>query len=455
MASLIAILDLKGKPLIQRSYRDDVPAAYIERFLPIILDLEEEGAQVTPCFTREGVNYLHIRHSNLYLLALSKRNSNAAEIILFLHRLVSVLVEYFKELEEESIRDNFVIIYELLDEMMDFGYPQTTESKILQEYITQESYKLEAQVRPPIAVTNAVSWRSEGIRYRKNEVFLDVIESVNLLVNATGNVVRSEILGAVKMKCYLSGMPELRLGLNDKVMFETTGRSESLRSDLQSVIPDTTSFSARGKAIEMEDVKFHQCVRLSRFENDRTISFIPPDGEFELMSYRLSTPVKPLVWVEAAVEHHKGSRVEYMVKVKAQFKRRSTANNVEIYVPVPDDADTPKFRASTGTVQYAPDKSAFVWKIKQLGGGREFLMRAHFGLPSVRGEHDSMDKRAPITVKFEIPYFTVSGIQVRYLKIVEKSGYQALPWVRYITQNGDDYSLRTALEKGSAPIVPM
>lgn len=76
-----------------------------------------------------------------------------------------------------------------------------------------------------MAVTNAVSWRSEGIRYRKNEVFLDVVESVNLLVNMNGNVVRSEILGAVKMKCYLSGMPELRLGLNDKVMFESTGRS--------------------------------------------------------------------------------------------------------------------------------------------------------------------------------------------------------------------------------------
>ncbi|KAG9026283.1 AP-1 complex subunit mu-1, partial [Tulasnella sp. UAMH 9824] len=436
MASLIAILDLKGKPLIQRSYRDDVPASYVERFLPLMLEMEEEGQQVTPCLTNQGINYMHIRHSNLYLLALSKRNTNAAEVILFLHRLVQVLVEYFKELEEESIRDNFVIIYELLDEMMDFGFPQTTESKILQEYITQESYKLETQVRPPMAVTNAVSWRSEGIRYRKNEVFLDVIESVNLLVNANGNVIRSEILGAVKMKCYLSGMPELRLGLNDKVMFESTGRT------------------SRGKAIEMEDVKFHQCVRLSRFENDRTISFIPPDGEFELMSYRLSTPVKPLIWVEAAVESHRGSRVEYMVKVKAQFKRRSTANNVEIYVPVPDDADSPKFRAATGSVQYVPDKSAFVWKIKQLGGGREFLMRAHFGLPSVKNEEEN-EKRAPITVKFEIPYFTVSGIQVRYLKIVEKSGYQALPWVRYITQHGDDYSLRTALEKGSAPIVPM
>lgn len=137
-------------------------------------------------------------------------------------------------MEEESIRDNFVIIYELMDELMDFGYPQTTDSKILQEYvplfasqyfnvpesqivffksqlltiykretfrlfsfsvlisvftfllpryITQEGHKLDTGApRPPATVTNAVSWRSEGIKYRKNEVFLDVIESVNLLV---------------------------------------------------------------------------------------------------------------------------------------------------------------------------------------------------------------------------------------------------------------------------------
>ena len=50
-------------------------------------------------------------------------------------------------------------------------------------FITQEGHKLEVAPRPPMAVTNAVSWRSEGIKYRKNEVFLDVIESVNLLVS--------------------------------------------------------------------------------------------------------------------------------------------------------------------------------------------------------------------------------------------------------------------------------
>lgn len=132
-------------------------------------------------------------------------------------------------------------------------------------------------------------------------------------------------------------------------------------------------------------------------------------------------------------------------------------------------------------------------------------MRAHFGLPSV--ECEDSEGKPPIQVRFEIPYFTTSGIQVRnrplgtaqtlscvkgyeylvghfysfiifslpistslpyfpspllsqthklslyswffqvrYLKIIEKSGYQALPWVRYITQNGD-YQLRTHQRK--------
>jgi len=35
---------------------------------------------------------------------------------------LQVFQDYFGEIEEESIRDNFVVIYELLDETMDFGF---------------------------------------------------------------------------------------------------------------------------------------------------------------------------------------------------------------------------------------------------------------------------------------------------------------------------------------------
>ncbi|XP_033738524.1 AP-1 complex subunit mu-1 [Pecten maximus] len=419
-ASAVYLLDVKGKVLVCRNYRGDIDMSVIDKFMPLVLEIEDDG-NVSPIVQHGDVTFVYIKYSNLYLVATTKKNANIALVFSFLHKLVQIFLEYFKEMEEESIRDNFVLIYELLDEVMDFGFPQTTDSKILQEYITQDSHKLEIAPRPPMAVTNAVSWRSDKIKYRKNEVFLDVIESVNLLVSANGNVLRSEIVGAIKMRVYLSGMPELRLGLNDKVLFESTGRGKS-------------------KSVELEDVKFHQCVRLPRFENDRTISFIPPDGEFELMSYRLTTHVKPLIWVESVIERHVHSRVEYMIKAKSQFKRRSTANNVEIVIPVPRDADSPKFKTTVGNCKYAPDLNAVIWTIKSFPGGKEYLMRAHFGLPSVQAEET--EGKPPIHVKFEIPYFTVSGIQVRYLKIIEKSGYQALPWVRYITQNGD-YQLRT------------
>ncbi|ANB10944.1 Apm1p [Sugiyamaella lignohabitans] len=438
MASAIFFLDLKGKHLLSRNYRGDIPMSAVDKFPILLMEAEEETSIVPPTISHEGVNYLYIQHNNLYLLALTKRNSNAAQILLFLHKIVEVLTEYFKELEEESIRDNFVVIYELLDEMMDFGYPQTTDTKILQEYITQESHALDVQARPPVAVTNAVSWRSEGITYRKNEAFLDVVESVNLLISASGQVLRSEILGSVQMKCFLSGMPELRLGLNDKVIFNhqsnTTGQS----------IGSSSGGGSSGKVIEMEDVKFHQCVRLSRFENDRTISFIPPDGEFELMSYRLNTNVKPLILVDCRVTNFSSSRIEIIVKARAQFKKRSNANNVEITIPVPDDADSPKFKTTAGNVKWHPEKSAIIWRIKQFGGGREFNMRAELGLPSVKdSDYANAKIKPPITVNFTIPYFTTSGIQVRYLKIIEpKLQYQSYPWVRYITKSGNDYTIR-------------
>ena len=48
--------------------------------------------------------------------------------------------------------------------------------------------------------------------------------------------------------------------------------------------------------IVLQDVTFHQCVNLGRFDSEKVVSFVPPDGEFELMKYRcqegISLPFK-------------------------------------------------------------------------------------------------------------------------------------------------------------------
>lgn len=67
-------------------------------------------------------------------------------------------------------------------------------------------------------------------------------------------------------------MPVLKLGLNDKELFEMKGKSTL-------------------NTVEFEDIKFHQCVNHTLFDDSRNIHFTPPDGEFELMTYRLEVDV--------------------------------------------------------------------------------------------------------------------------------------------------------------------
>ena len=74
---------------------------------------------------------------------------------------------------------------------MDHGYPQTTDTKVLKEFIKTESNQLSTLSKDNTAKNNKLTesmtgktcWRQEGIKYKNNEVYLDVIEKVNSLVS--------------------------------------------------------------------------------------------------------------------------------------------------------------------------------------------------------------------------------------------------------------------------------
>lgn len=86
------------------------------------------------------------------------------------------------------------------------------------------------------------------------------------------------------MKSYLSGMPECKFGINDKIVMEAKGKGGGGNSSGGVLGSDSESARAGGKpVVVIDDCQFHQCVKLSKFETEHSISFIPPDGEFELM----------------------------------------------------------------------------------------------------------------------------------------------------------------------------
>ena len=123
-------------------------------------------------------------------------------VIEFLHRVADTFEDYFNETTETTIKDNYVVVYELLDEMLDNGFPLATEANILKELIkppnilrtvvnTVTGKSNVSEVLPTGQLSN-IPWRRAGVKYTNNEAYFDVIEEVGSLIS-----------GAQSSRCYI------------------------------------------------------------------------------------------------------------------------------------------------------------------------------------------------------------------------------------------------------------
>lgn len=55
-----------------------------------------------------------------------------------IYRMMKVFRDYCGVLNEESIRKNFVLIYEIIDEIIDYGHPQLVATENIRQYTVNE-----------------------------------------------------------------------------------------------------------------------------------------------------------------------------------------------------------------------------------------------------------------------------------------------------------------------------
>ncbi|ETO29144.1 hypothetical protein RFI_07982 [Reticulomyxa filosa] len=405
---------------------------------------------------------MFIKYDDLVVVALTRKNANANLIFAFLYELVDVRAEkkgvdfapidilfqkkkkstYFNgSFNEQALRSNFVLVYELLDEVMDHGYPQIVSVDLLKQYIHQGSAKEVPSSRNNAVdeirdardvtstITGANNWRPEGkFMYQTNEVYLDVIEDVHVIVNQQGKELSAYCNGKIAMKSSLSGMPVCRFGLNDKVAMQKRKEARGSKKKVDN-----------GSGIDLQDVTFHKSVRLTRYDQDKTIMFTPPDGEFELMTYRINKITLPFM-VQKEIHERGRNRVEYNITIKSKFETAYQANDVRVIVPVPSHTSSVNIKTTTGKWEYKPTKASVVWQISRLAGGASATFRGEVKLAHLI--QDKAWQRPPIELKFSIPMWPASGIKVRFLNVHEqKLQYKSIKWVRYVT-NGGDYQIR-------------
>ncbi|KAG2698545.1 hypothetical protein I3760_07G155500 [Carya illinoinensis] len=279
---------------------------------------------------------------------------------------------------------------------------------------------------PGTAVTKSVVANEPGGRKRE-EIFVDIIEKISVTFSSSGYILTSEIDGTIQMKSYLTGNPEIRLALNDDLSIGRGGRS----------IYDYGSSYGSG-AVILDDCNFHESVHLDSFEDDRTLTLVPPDGEFPVMNYRMTQEFKPPFRINTLIEEAGPLKAEVILKVRAEFSSSITANTILVQMPLPTYTTRVSFELEPGAVGNTTDfkeaNKRLEWGLKKIVGGSEHTLRAK--LTFSQESHGNIVKESgPVSMTFTIPMYNASRLQVKYLQIAKKAKNDNLyRWVRYVTQ---------------------
>ncbi|RHY46015.1 hypothetical protein DYB30_010943 [Aphanomyces astaci] len=249
MIQSLFIITSTGETIIEKHWRGTTNRTICDYFVEEV-NRHKLREDVPPIISTANHYLISAFREELFVLAVITNEISPLFVIEFLHRVVAVFKEYFGKFEESVIKDNFSTVYQLLEEMLDNGYPLTTEPNALKAMVAPPPGavgRLAAMGRsgvsdslPDGALSN-IPWRKAGVKYSQNEIYFDVIEEIDAIVDANGEMLQCEVHGAIHGNCRLSGVPDLTMVFRDP-----------------SVI---------------DDCSFHPCVRYARYEHDRTLKW--------------------------------------------------------------------------------------------------------------------------------------------------------------------------------------
>ena len=250
MISQLFILSPRGDVIINKQFRLDVPVKITTEVFFRTVKFWKDGDKAPAVFSEDGVNYVHVKVAGLFVAATTRKNVSPSLVLELLHRVAKVIKDYCGVLSEDALRKNSILAYELIDEMLDHGYAQTTDTETLKQRVFNEpihatedvgkssvggatpkkygffsasvgqfgsgaptSAKRSVVNRSVIAAPQGPDESSGG----RNEIFVDVVEKLNVTFASDGSQVSSEIDGSIQVRNFLHDRPTIKLALNEEL----------------------------------------------------------------------------------------------------------------------------------------------------------------------------------------------------------------------------------------------
>jgi AP-3 complex subunit mu len=322
--------------------------------------------------------------------------------------VATVFEHYFGGINEERLKDNYVLAYQLLDELNDGGNPFNNELNILEEMIQlptllQKSKNIvlgESKNISSILPNGTLSqtpWRRKGVKYTANEIFIDIIEEIDAIVEPNGTVVSPRIAGFLQVECKLSGDPDLVLRLKNPGI--------------------------------INDISLHKCVRLQRYQREGVISFVPPDGIFKLIDFKCEGNVPIPITITSDINFSEGQgtiRIELVNKKLTDEK----IEKIRLRMPLFKQVINTSITSAHGDVMMDENDKVLTWTLDSYPKDTKPVLEGSISFPL-----DAVPIRPDVYLDFELMLWSASGLGIESLTLLNED-YNHFKGVRTIVRGG-------------------
>jgi AP-4 complex subunit mu-1 len=375
----------------------------------------------------------------MYFAIMTRQNISPSVGVEMATRVSQLIKDYCGVLTEEAIRKNISLIYELLDEIIDYGYPQNTSTEQLKAHVLDEPILVSKSLgTQSFSNTAHSSSANKSVLLsepsgNKNETFVDLFEQLTVLFNPSGQLIRADLDGQVKLRCYVPGSPLFHMGFNEDLVVRTEG-------------------GQRPSGIVFDDVVFHKSVNLDRWTQDRSITFHPPEGEFAVMNYRMDVVNLPMPFkISTRFSMVASQLADLIITVEAMLPDQFYGSGIVIKCPLAQATTSASFSFDVDDDEYeraefSKADKCVIWTISKLRAGFTAVCHVKMVLETPLQPHFRREF-GPVSMTFEAPMLLLSSLQVKFLRVSERNHtFTPERWIRAATTS-TSYVARLDLTK--------
>lgn len=359
-----------------------------------IVKVIEFGQNIPPIYEAFGNTFIIHSENEVYFVAVCDGNESiltfSSQFIVNTAKLISTLIK--GGLTTSTIKTEYPVIYKVLDQAIDEGYPLLDEPSCL---IASFSGVLDSAM----SVDRRYPWRGTTKIRGNPEFIINVIENIDMHVSIDGKILLNTVRGTVNVFCRLDGDPLVGLSVN---------------------IPK-----------QFIEVSYHRCVDAKQ-HLARRIQFVPPDGTFCLMKYVAEPNATQLPLFITPKFSWSSISVVFEVILRPDSSLPQKLTNIVISFDLPEGVSTPSMASINGTTEYVEKTRTIVWKIDSLTNSSPILN----GSASITDIVKARAKSIFINAQFTAPNYTYSGFKVDNFD-VETNTKNITKGIKYSTRNGN------------------